>query len=325
MIDMNFQDIKNGAVEGFCLIKTCEKKMTQRGVPFLDLTLADKSGEIDAKLWDYKDGVMPEFEPNMLVKVRGTISVYNGSDQMRVERMRKTVPSDNVNVADYVPSAGYNGEWMLEQIETLVKDFKSDELRALTTEIIDEYREKMLYWPAAFKLHHAVRGGLLYHTLSIVRLAQSVAKIYPFVNEELLLAGAILHDVAKITEFEAPETGIASGYTPRGNLIGHLAQGAIIVDRAAQKLGISEQTAMLVEHMILSHHGEPEFGAAVRPAFLEAELLSELDLMDARVYEIHQAVSSTPVGDFSPRQWALDNVKFYNHGMSGDGEVKLEF
>lgn len=322
---MNFQDIKNGAVEGFCLIKTCEKKMTQRGVPFLDLTLADKSGEIDAKLWDYKEGVMPEFEPNMLVKVRGTISVYNGNDQMRVERMRKAVPGDNVDVTDYVPSAGYNGEWMLEQIETLVNGFKSEELRALTMTIIDEYREKMLYWPAAFKLHHAVRGGLLFHTLSIVRLAQSVSKIYPFVNEELLLTGAILHDVAKITEFEAPETGIASGYTVRGTLIGHLAQGAMIVDSAAKKLGISEETAMLVEHMLLSHHGEPEFGAAVKPAFLEAELLSELDLMDARIYEVHQALDTTPVGEFSPRQWALDNRKFYNHGLGGNDEVKLEF
>lgn len=322
---MNFQDIKNGAVEGFCLIKTCEKKMTQRGVPFLDLTLADKSGEIDAKLWDYKEGVMPEFEPNMLVKVRGTISVYNGNDQMRVERMRKAVPGDNVDVTDYVPSAGYNGEWMLEQIETLVNGFKSEELRALTMAIIDEYREKMLYWPAAFKLHHAVRGGLLFHTLSIVRLAQSVSKIYPFVNEELLLTGAILHDVAKITEFEAPETGIASGYTVRGTLIGHLAQGAMIVDSAAKKLGISEETAMLVEHMLLSHHGEPEFGAAVKPAFLEAELLSELDLMDARIYEVHQALDTTPVGEFSPRQWALDNRKFYNHGLGSNDEVKLEF
>lgn len=322
---MNFQDIKNGAVEGFCLIKTCEKKMTQRGVPFLDLTLADKSGEIDAKLWDYKEGVMPEFEPNMLVKVRGTISVYNGNDQMRVERMRKAVPGDNVDVTDYVPSAGYNGEWMLEQIETLVNGFKSEELRALTMAIIDEYREKMLYWPAAFKLHHAVRGGLLFHTLSIVRLAQSVSKIYPFVNEELLLTGAILHDVAKITEFEAPETGIASGYTVRGTLIGHLAQGAMIVDSAAKKLGISEETAMLVEHMLLSHHGEPEFGAAVKPSFLEAELLSELDLMDARIYEVHQALDTTPVGEFSPRQWALDNRKFYNHGLGSNDEVKLEF
>lgn len=322
---MNFQDIKNGAVEGFCLIKTCEKKMTQRGVPFLDLTLADKSGEIDAKLWDYKEGVMPEFEPNMLVKVRGTISVYNGNDQMRVERMRKAVPGDNVDVTDYVPSAGYNGEWMLEQIETLVNGFKSEELRALTMAIIDEYREKMLYWPAAFKLHHAVRGGLLFHTLSIVRLAQSVSKIYPFVNEELLLTGAILHDVAKITEFEAPETGIASGYTVRGTLIGHLAQGAMIVDSTAKKLGISEETAMLVEHMLLSHHGEPEFGAAVKPSFLEAELLSELDLMDARIYEVHQALDTTPVGEFSPRQWALDNRKFYNHGLGSNDEVKLEF
>lgn len=322
---MNFIKNSSGASEGFCLIKTCEKKLTVKGVPYLDLTLADKSGEIDAKLWDYKEGIMPEYEPNMLVKVRGTISVYNGNDQMRVERMRPTVASDNVDIADFVPSAGYNGEWMLEQIENIVDNFKSDDLKNLTKAIIDENRDKLTYWPAAFKLHHAIRGGLLYHTLSIVRLAQGVCKIYPFANEELLLTGAILHDVAKIPEFDVSETGIAAGYTAQGTLLGHLAMGAMMVDRTAKKLGIPEETATLVEHMLLSHHGEPEFGAAVRPLFLEAELLSELDLMDARVYEMRQALESTPVGDFSPRQWALDNRKLYNHGLQNDKKTNLEF
>ena len=123
----------------------------------------------------------------------------------------------------------------------------------------------------------------------------------------------ILHDIAKIEEFTVSSTGIASGYTSQGMLIGHLASGAMAVDRAARRLGTPQETAMLVEHMLLSHHGDPEFGAAVRPMFLEAELLSELDLMDARIYEMAQAVQTTQPNGFSPRQWALDNRKLYNH------------
>ena len=146
-----------------------------------------------------------------------------------------------------------------------------------------------------------------------MRLAQGVCHVYPFIDQELLLSGAILHDIAKIEEFTVSSTGIASGYTSQGMLIGHLASGAMAVDRAARRLGTPQETAMLVEHMLLSHHGDPEFGAAVRPMFLEAELLSELDLMDARIYEMAQAVQTTQPNGFSPRQWALDNRKLYNH------------
>ena len=141
----------------------------------------------------------------------------------------------------------------------------------------------------------------------------NVCKVYSFVDRELLLSGAILHDIAKLSEFVVAESGIATGYSEEGNLIGHLAMGAMVINRYAEKLKISKKTAMLLEHMCLSHHGEPEFGAAVRPMFIEAELLSELDLMDSRVYEMKEAVIATKPEDFSSRIWAMDNRKLYNH------------
>ena len=148
-----------------------------------------------------------------------------------------------------------------------------------------------------------------------MRLAQNVCTVYPHINKDLLIAGAILHDIAKIDEFEVNSTGTATGYSIEGNLIGHLAKGAILIDRAARELSIPEEIAVLLEHMALSHHGEPEFGAAVRPLLIEAELLSELDLMDARIYEMSEAVSATEIGGFTGRMWALDNRKLFNHGM----------
>ena len=147
-------------------------------------------------------------------------------------------------------------------------------------------------------------------------LAQNICTVYPFVDCELLLTGAMLHDISKIEEFIVNDSGIAEGYSVDGNLLGHLVMGAAKIGEYAKKLKLSPRTATLVEHMIISHHGEPDFGAAVRPMFLEAELLSELDLMDSRVYEIKEALLSTAEEDFTARLWSLDNRKLFNHSRT---------
>lgn len=314
---MNFKSIDGKSqVEGFCLIKNVDKKTSSKGDVYLDFTLSDSEGEINAKLWSYNENLHGVYDANTLVKVRGTISVYNGVDQLRVERIRPVNDEDNVKIEDFVKSAEYDSSAMYETLFNMAENFNDKELSLLVTTILNDNRLSLLYWPAAFKLHHAIRGGLLMHTLSIVRLCESLCLIYPFVNRELLISGAILHDIAKIEEFEVADSGIATGYSVKGNLIGHLAEGAIIVRKTADKVGVSEETSNLVEHMLLSHHGDPEFGAAVRPMFIEAEILSELDMLDARIYEMKEAVEDVEVGEFTGRLWSMDNRKLYNHGKS---------
>ena len=321
---MNFTPLGGtNSNEGFCLIKSVEKKQTAKGVPYLDLVLADNSGEISAKLWDYKETPSNQFKVFDFVKVRGTYVPFNDTIQFRVERIRPVMPEDNVAIEDYVPSACLTGEVMLAEIEKIVDSFSDEELKKLVSAVIEEYREKLLYWPAAKNLHHAVRSGLLMHTLSILRMAKCVCSIYRFINYDLLCSGAILHDIAKIEEMQVSETGIAAEYTVKGNLLGHLVMGAMCIDRIGRNLGVSEETLVLIEHMLISHHGTPEFGAAKLPMFIEAELLSQLDLMDARLYEMHSAVEAVDEGAFTPRQWALENRNLYNHGRAGDGGVKL--
>ena len=318
---MNFKEIgNNGLVEGFAIIKQCDKKTAKNGNTYLDIVLADKDGEIFAKLWDYIEDVQGKFENDMFVKVRGQISQYNGKDQFRIEKIRPVIAGDNVNVEDYVKTADYSGEDMLNFLLTTVNNFKDEELKKIVTYLLENNKEKILYFPAAFRLHHAIRCGLLMHTSSIVKLCESICKVYTFVNRELLISGAILHDIAKTVEFEVRETGIASGYTVEGNLIGHLVKGAMMVAEAAKVLNTDNEKSMLLQHMILSHHGEPDFGAAVRPSFLEAELLSQLDLMDARIYEIMDAVSGVEKGEFTQRLWALEDRKFYKYN---DAELKV--
>lgn len=318
---MNFTTNERGGADGFCLIKNVEKKTSSKGGPYLDITLSDATGEINAKLWDYNEMLHGTYEAGDLVKVRGVISKYNGADQMKIEKIRKATESDGIDPGDFVEQASETGEKMFGELIKLAEEFDNEAIRALTLKLYNDNKEKLLYWPAAFKLHHAIRSGLLMHTLSIVRMCESVAAIYPSVNRDLLICGAMLHDIGKLREFDVNTLGTANGYTTEGNLIGHLVKGAMMVEKAAEELGTDDKTAMMIEHMIISHHGEPEFGAAVRPSFIEAEILSSLDKLDAAIYEMEDAVKSTAPEDFSARLWALDNRKLYNHAL---GEVTTD-
>lgn len=313
---MNYtKDDGRGNVEGFFLVASCSVKMTKKNQPYLDMVLCDPTGEINAVFWEYDPNIHGEFEINTVIKVRGNVSQYNGGDQLRIERIRRTGEGDNISISDFVPSAEISGETLFSNIVSLVESFSDQDLKKLCLHILSAEKDHLLFWPAAFKLHHAVRGGLLYHTLSVARLCESICKIYPFIRRDLLLAGAVLHDIGKVWEFQVGEAGIANDYSVKGNLLGHLYMGALKVQETGEKLGIDPEKSLLVQHMLISHHGDPEFGAAVRPMFIEAEVLSQLDCLDATIYEMGSAIAGVNPGEFTGRQWALDNRKLYNHGL----------
>jgi len=313
---MKFTDCeKAGVVEGFALVKACDKKNAKNGSVYLDIKIADKDSEMVARLWDFKDGIHFLPQTNTVIKIRGTIQQYNNIDQFIIQRVRPATDGE-VDMADFVKSSDYSGNDMLNTLVGIVNGFKDEELKSVVLSMLDDNKEKLLTFPAAEKLHHAMTGGLLYHTLTIVRLAECVCSIYPCVEREILLSGAILHDIAKIKEYTVDGTGIVNGHTVEGVLLGHLVMGAEDVGRKCDQLGISTEKKYLLQHMLISHHGKLEFGAAVRPAFIEAEVLSQLDLLDANMYEMAEAVSGIKAGDFTGRLWMLDNRKLYNHGRA---------
>lgn len=312
---MNFKELPNGMVDGFVILLKAEVKKTKNGSEYLDAVLGDNSGEISAKLWDYR-GEASVLEQDMVVKVRGNIEQYNGKDQFRIAQIRPANENDDYDLSTLVPASEVGGEQLFAMIMQRVNAFKNSDLKLIVKKIIEDRKALLVKFPAALRLHHAMVGGLMYHTMSIIRMAEEICKIYPNINRDLLLAGAILHDVAKTWELETSKTGLAKGYTAEGELIGHLVKGAMYVNDTAKELGINSEVVTLLEHMILSHHGVPEYGAAVRPMFLEAEILSSLDSLDATIFEINNALSGVEVGKFSDRQWALDNRKLYNHGLS---------
>lgn len=306
------QNAQNGKTEGFCVIRSIEIKKSTAGSPYLDLSLGDNQGEIRSKLWDYKADVHGVYHLGDIVKVRGRISQWQGSEQLTVDLIRKATEEDQVPMEELVPSAPANTAEMYDRLFSLAEGFKDEDLKLLTCHLLSKNKLMLLRYPAALKLHHSVRGGLLYHTTSLVELAIRVCEVYPALDRDLLLCGAILHDIAKIREMEIAQSGLASGYSTAGQLLGHLVMGAQDAAQTAKELNVPREKTLLVQHMILSHHGEPEFGAAVRPLCAEAELLSYIDMIDSRMEIYEETLASVPAGSFSGRVFALEK-HIYKH------------
>ena len=296
----------------FALIKELNEKKDKNGNGYLDLIVigSDKK-EYPAKVWRFDNN--GQFEQNDVVEIEYTLDNYKGKAQLTITTIKKA-PSEMIK--EFIPASEYDGKVVFSMLLKKVNEFKDEELKAIVKDIMLTNREALEIYPAAYRLHHAIVGGLMLHTASIVEMAEKTCEVYPNINRELLLSGAILHDVAKTFEMQTGKTGLCSGYTVAGELIGHLVKGAIFIDETAKKLGIDSEKVTLLEHMILSHHGVPEYGSPVRPMFLEAEILSTLDALDATIFEINNATGKVEAGEFTDRQWALDNRKLFNHGLS---------
>ena len=171
---------------------------------------------------------------------------------------------------------------------------------------LEECGDRLNYYPAASKLHHAERSGLLHHTSTMLRGAAAICEIYPTLDADLLAAGVVLHDLCKITEMDADSLGVVSDYTARGMLIGHLVQGVAELDRLGRELNVRPELLMMLEHMVLSHHDLPEFGSPKPPMFPEAEVLHVLDLLDARMFEMNRELKNAQPGGFTDRIWSLE-------------------
>ena len=303
---------QNNQVEGFCIIKSISERTNIKGVPYLDLELFDASGSINAKLWDYDKNVHGEFAPDMIVKVRGSVSIFRDVEQLRVDRIRRYDPEkDTVDMTKLVPCAPFAPEFMLDELTKAVEGFSDPDIKKIVLHMLNQRKETLLYWPAALKLHHAHRGGLLYHTYTMFRLAKGVCEIYPALNSDLVLGGVMLHDLAKIDELTVGDVGLSSGYSVQGQLLGHISMGVAIIETAAKETGIRDEVKMLMQHIILAHHSLPEFGSPKAPMFPEAEVVATVDMLDARMYEMFDVLDGVESGGFSDRQWALDNRMLY--------------
>lgn len=301
-------------IQDFFMVKSIAVKIGSNKKMYLDVMLGDNTGEISAKKWDVADTELPglnEIKEGDIVKIKGNVTEWNGMKQLRIQKLRKSVNDDLIELMDYIKAAPEKPEDMLNFIMTKINSMKDEELKRLCLRVIGDNKEKLMYYPAAVKNHHAELSGLLYHIKRMLMMAERVCQVYINLNEDLVTTGVLIHDIEKINEIEANELGMADGYSFEGQLLGHLVQGVKVIDRLSEELEINKEKAIMLEHMILSHHYEPDFGSPKKPLFPEAEILHYLDIIDARMYDMQEALEATTPGDFSDRIWTLDNRKLY--------------
>ena len=320
------QVIKNQIFEGFLLVRSSEQRTSSNGSKFLDMTLCDISGDVNAKMWD---GTVEPPKSGTVIKVRAMMQEYNGHNQLRVDKMRPSNPRDSIDMSLIVPCAPLPGDEMLKSITDRVDAMTDPTLQKIVRLRLEECGGPLLYYPAATRLHHAERSGLLHHTSTMLRMADMVCDVYAQLDRDLLVAGVILHDLCKIEEIGADAAGIASEYTREGQLLGHIVMGVSAIDRACEKLGIKGETPLLLKHMILAHHDLPEYGSPKPPMFPEAEMLHLLDLMDARMYEMSHAIEQVRPGAFTDRIWSLERRLYHRQRVpkepaEGAAEAKEE-
>ncbi|NLC43798.1 MAG: HD domain-containing protein [Clostridiales bacterium] len=302
---------KGDTIQGYYMLKSITLKTSNANNRYFDLTIADQTGEVNAKIWDTDMVSDIEMVDGMLVKIKGLVNDWQGQLQVKVERIRRVNVADKVRIEDFVPSAPYSSEEMMSDIRNYANLIKDKDIHQITSTLLDENNEKLKHYPAAMKNHHSIRGGLLYHITTMLKLAKRVLEVYDHLNPDLLYAGVILHDLAKIQEMDANDLGIVSSYTSEGMLLGHIIQGIKDIERVGSHINADREIIVLLQHMILSHHYEPEFGSPKRPMIPEGEILHYLDMMDARMFDMNKALEPLNPGEFSDKIWLLNNRQMY--------------
>ena len=294
--------------EGYLIVRSAEQRASANGKNYLDMTLADKTGSINAKMWD---GTVQPPLAGSIVKVRATGNEFNGRMQLRVEKIRAAESRDAVDMSTLIPCAPRDPHEMREEIIRAADHIADKDLRLITCELLDRAGDQLLTFPAAKQMHHAERSGLLHHMTTMLRTANAIMSVYPQLNPSLLTAGVIVHDLAKIDEMDADTLGLVSDYSVDGKLLGHIVRGVVNIQLAAEKTKASPAKALLLQHMVLSHHGIPDYGSPIAPKFPEAEVLNTIDTLDARLFEMDEALSRAMPGGFSEKVWGLDNRQLY--------------
>ena len=325
---MKINELKDGSHEKIVVMVTdCKKCVSNSGKPYLTLSLGDCSGNVDTRKWDYAEG-----DENLLCKgacleAELVTNAYDKKLQAKLLSYR-LLSIEEVNLEDLVQQAPVEVIALHNKCKAYIAGIKDPIVGDLVKAIFRKYYKKFREWPAAATNHHNYLHGLLYHSVTMADVASKLADIYPVLNRDILVAGALLHDVGKTLELSGP---VATSYTLEGKLVGHLVLGQDIVREAANELGYFEydslpeaekankeslafhkkEVAVIFEHILISHHAQPEFGAAIRPLTRESQVIAMIDDIDAKMMILNKAYEGVPKGEFTAKIFSMDNRYFY--------------
>jgi 3'-5' exoribonuclease len=303
--------------DSFFLVLAKQQRLTKTNKPYLNLLLGDKTGQLEARVWDPSDPrIAKEFDKGDIVKARGSASRFDERQQMKVDQLRLASPGE-VEKTGLLPATKYDVDELWQQLESTIESFTNADLKRLLKALLADpamaaaYREA----PAARQLHHAWLSGLLEHVVSLLGLADRVAAHYPLLDRDMLLTGVILHDIGKTRELS---WAVGFDYTIEGVLLGHIQFGTEMVNKAIEQLpDFPERLKTLVIHMILAHHGKLEFGSPKLPMIPEALVLNFVDDLDAKMMAMQSEFDKCEREGKSPEEmtgkvWSLDNRTLLN-------------
>ena len=310
---MKLTDFKPGAkFDNFpLLLKNAAVQKTKTDKTFLDAELSDGETSARAKFWDW-DNRRETPQAGAVFAFSGRCEEFAGALQIVLSAINPAPPGED-DPARFLPCAPRPIQDMLGDINRAVRNIADEKIRDIVAKIVDDNTlfRNFAAAPASLRLHHAEIGGLLHHISDMLRVARALSEIYPFLDSDLLVAGVILHDIGKLRELSFNASGLADDYSAEGRLLGHIVIGAQILRDTAAALGISGETVMLLEHVILSHHGQREFGSPILPQTPEALALNLIDTLDAKMFQSAAALAGVNPGAFSAKIYALDNRQMY--------------
>lgn len=313
-------DIKErDQVDTVFLVKDKITAMAKNGKPYLTLKLMDKSGEVEGKVWDNVDSLSATFDRDDFIAVRAKATVYLGKMQLVIGELSR-VPEEEVVLADFLPETERDIREMEVELAELLTTVEESDLRRLLDAFFGDPAFTGLYRtaPAAKGMHHVYLGGLLEHSLAVAKLVDRIVPLYPGINRDLLIAGALLHDVGKVRELQYLRS---FDYSDEGKLLGHITIGVEMIQEKISAIGgISPGLAMLLKHMLLSHHGQYEFGSPKRPKTVEATILNYLDDLDSKINGIRTHIRKEAV---SQSRWTsyhrlYDRYFYKENGLDGE-------
>lgn len=311
-------------ITSFFIATQKQVRTKKDGNPYLALILSDKTGQAEGRMWDNVTDCIPLFEQGEVVKVKAHVARFDGRLQLKVERIRRA-PQGEFDLGDFLPKTTKDIDALWLELSNYVASFTDPHLKALLTSFLndEEIAAALRMAPAAKGMHHAWIGGLLEHIVSLLGIANLTAGHYPAINRDLLLTGVVLHDIGKLREL-AWATGFS--YTMEGQLLGHITIGIGMVEKKLEALpDFPPKLRLLVEHLILSHHGQYEFGSPKLPMIPEAILLHYLDDMDAKMQTVQSefernATQGRPADQFTDWVRAMERALLSTSGYLGADE-----
>jgi len=280
----NFKE--NQAITSFFVVRKAELRVTRHDKPYLHLELGDATGRIGAKLWDQAEPYYNEISEGVIVKIKGTVELYQETKQLNIKKVRLAKQEDNVQLKDFIPVCKKDIDSLWKKLEEKINSISNPDLKKLIDKVLykNNWVEKFKFAPGGKLWHHAYIGGLCEHTLAVCEICETISTLYPLCNRDLLLTGALLHDIGKIDEY-GYEKGFID-FTDQGRLWGHISIGAQHIRKAIEEIeeesSFSEELKKNIIHLILSHQGEYEHGSPVLPKTLEAIILYYSDEMDSK-------------------------------------------